>query len=252
MAKRILKEEDVAEILFFYDWPFEVQAVKELIGGECSGFCYQVGADFDQDQVIQYMRHVVYGEDGAPPGTEDSLAVKLQYEIEKEESIVSEEEIEEPEEGPIPQSALTVAPSKRITVDASQKSMRSEISKLTAIESIAVPVSAPSSPEEPPPAPEMITIPGIWIPSNEKTKAVAMRYFFPAITNKFDLPEPEVIPPHLIVAFDAFKKKEVLELAAEYPDETMRMGFFSTCDPETAQLISKTSEGFDRILAPPA
>lgn len=98
---------------------------------------------------------------------------------------------------------------------------------------------------------QMISLPGIWTPLNPETKVLSMKIFFPAITQKFDLPEPEEIPPHLIVAFDAFKEKEVLQLAQEYPQETMRIGFFTSADPDDAKCIAKTIHAYEHIPAPP-
>lgn len=94
-------------------------------------------------------------------------------------------------------------------------------------------------------------IPGIFVPQNEKVKAATMRILFPLVTQKFDLPEPEPIPPHLLIAFDAFKKNEVLQLTADYPAETMHLGFFTSSDPENAKLIAKTVDQYDKIPVPP-
>lgn len=99
--------------------------------------------------------------------------------------------------------------------------------------------------------PTMIALPGIYTPSNDKSKTTALKMMFSNLTYKYDLPEPEVIPPHLLIAFEVFKRTEVLALAAEYPDETMKLGFFTTHDPETAQLIAKSPDEFNRNLAAP-
>ncbi|GLV37853.1 uncharacterized protein CBL_06445 [Carabus blaptoides fortunei] len=101
--------------------------------------------------------------------------------------------------------------------------------------------------------PEMLQceIPGIFVPENEKVKAATMRILFPLVTQKFDLPEPEPIPPHLLIAFDAFKKSEVLQLIADYPAETMHIGFFTSSDPENATLIAKTMDQYEKIPVPP-
>lgn len=239
--------------------------MKELTSGECTGICYQVPQVFDHDLVIKHMCEIIYGEDLKPPGVDESLAYKLQYEIEKEESIVEEEEEEEPE--PEPDLSPDIASESKISrdllnekLDSKSKSVQADLIKgssksfktLTSKVQLSSHVDQIAEPEiEVPKEIEYISIPGIWIPSNERTKAIAMRYFFPTITNKFDLPEPEVIPPHLIVAFDAFKKKEVLELAAEFPNETMKMGFFTSCEADNAELIAKTPERFDKIIVPP-
>lgn len=105
--------------------------------------------------------------------------------------------------------------------------------------------------EEAAPNTKEIFIPGIYVPPNPKAKTLGMKILFPALVAKYDLPEPEPIPPHLIVAFDAFKMNEILQLAVEYPTETLQLGFFTSSDPETAQLIAKTPEQYNKVFGKP-
>lgn len=218
--RKKLTQEEWFEISFFNDWQLEPHEVKELLAGESYGLSFQ-NTDMDPDGIIMAVREIVYGEYKEPPGTEESLARKLEYQIEKEK-----EEIEEGEEAEASEMVKTPG------------SKRPSAAEGNGVETESV-------------EKDYLTIPGIWVPSNQRSKVVALRCFFPIITNKYDLPELDVTPPHLVVAFDAFKKKEVLEVANDYPHETMKMGFFTSSDPETAKLLAKTPQGFDRIIVPP-
>lgn len=62
------------------------------------------------------------------------------------------------------------------------------------------------------------------------------------------IPEPEPIPPHLAVAYDAFKRRDVLSLMEQYPEAVMRYGFFTSDEPEEAKLIAKNPQNFERKL----
>lgn len=63
------------------------------------------------------------------------------------------------------------------------------------------------------------------------------------------LPEPEVTPPHLAIAYDAFKRREVMEVMEQYEQDVMRYGFFTSEDAKNAKLIAKTSPNFEKKLA---
>lgn len=238
------------------------------------GLAYQIPGETEEADAIDYFTRILYGDEAYPPGEEDSLAKKLEIIIEKEHSQTSDEDegFEDDKSKISPtRSTMKQGSLKKITVkerrgsvkiDTSENSaektgsthkISSELkksksvikskSRLIAQSSMKAIVAEKSI--------EMIALPGIWTPLNSQSKVLAMKLFFPAITSKFDLPEPEVIPPHLVVAFDAFKKKEILELAAEYPEETMRLGFFTSADIDEAVLIANTPAAYDQILAPP-
>ncbi|RZC38575.1 uncharacterized protein BDFB_005350 [Asbolus verrucosus] len=64
------------------------------------------------------------------------------------------------------------------------------------------------------------------------------------------LPEEQPVPPHVVVGYDAFKYKEVMELSAQYPDAIMKYGFFSSDIPGEGELITKTVEKFEKKMTP--
>lgn len=47
--------------------------------------------------------------------------------------------------------------------------------------------------------------------------------------------------------FDAYKKRDVFEVAEKYKRDVISYGFFTTGDPKTAELIAKTTERYVRL-----
>lgn len=94
-------------------------------------------------------------------------------------------------------------------------------------------------------------LPGIWAPTNSLCKAMALKWFFPNISGPHKLLEVEPIPPHLIIAYDAFKYREVIELGNQFPNAIMKYGFFSNDIPGESQLITKTVDKFEKQTTPP-
>lgn len=96
---------------------------------------------------------------------------------------------------------------------------------------------------------EEIEIMGIWCPPNSMTKAYALKSFFPNMVASLILPEPEPTPPHLVIAYDAYRRKEILEVMNQYQQDVMRYGFFTSENPKNAQLVAKTIPKFEKALA---
>ena len=91
-----------------------------------------------------------------------------------------------------------------------------------------------------------INFAGIWVPDNSRCRVMAIKTFFPKLCDVHLPSEPTLIPPHLAMAFDIFKRKEVQQLVQEFQMDVMRFGFFSSDDVKTARLIVKDFEGFEK------
>lgn len=89
----------------------------------------------------------------------------------------------------------------------------------------------------------------IWVPDSKMTKALAVKTFYPKLTADQVIKEPPPIPPHVAVAFDTLKRLEVLALIEDYRAEVMRYGFFTSDDPDEAELISKIHPNYVRKAA---
>ncbi|XP_035891857.1 uncharacterized protein LOC118503081 [Anopheles stephensi] len=91
-----------------------------------------------------------------------------------------------------------------------------------------------------------LIIPGVWTPTNQRANAALFYLLFRHLTEHFLPPDPVPEPPHICMVFDAYKKRDVLEVAMneKYKTQVMAFGYFSTGDPKTAELIAKTTERY--------
>jgi len=64
------------------------------------------------------------------------------------------------------------------------------------------------------------------------------------MTDHFLPPDPVPDPPHLAIAFDAIKRRDVFEICDQYPEDILSYGFFTNTDLQSAQLIAKTSDAY--------
>lgn len=102
---------------------------------------------------------------------------------------------------------------------------------------------APPEIEEPPKKRTRIKtykIPPVWVGNNHRTHAAMVYVFFRQQTAPFLEPDPVPEPPHVIMAFDAYKKKDLIGVAERHKDDVMLYGFFTSDDAEDAQLIANT------------
>ncbi|EDS34478.1 conserved hypothetical protein [Culex quinquefasciatus] len=90
-------------------------------------------------------------------------------------------------------------------------------------------------------------IPGIWSPTNRRATAALFYLLFRHLTDHFLPPDPVPEPPHICIVFDAYKKRDVFEVAEKYKRDVISYGFFTTGDPKTAELIAKTTERYVRL-----
>lgn len=86
----------------------------------------------------------------------------------------------------------------------------------------------------------------IWAPENELIKATGLRLFFTKYTEHYLIPEPEPIPPHYAVVFDAIRRSEIADVIEKYPEQVLRYGFFTSEVPEEAQLVAKSIKKYER------
>ncbi|XP_055529749.1 uncharacterized protein LOC129721329 isoform X2 [Wyeomyia smithii] len=90
-------------------------------------------------------------------------------------------------------------------------------------------------------------IPGVWSPTNRRATAALFYLLFRHLTDHFLPPDPVPEPPHICIVFDAYKKRDVFEIADKYKRDVMAYGYFTTGDPKTAELIAKTTERYSRL-----
>lgn len=90
-----------------------------------------------------------------------------------------------------------------------------------------------------------VEIAGLWTPPDAYTRATAIKLFFPKFWEAVAVEEPEPTPPHVAIAFDTLRRKEILELGDTYPNAIMRYGYFTTANPYNTELVANN----ERALA---
>lgn len=96
-----------------------------------------------------------------------------------------------------------------------------------------------------------VKIPPIWVANNRRTHAALIYVFFRSQTSTFLPPDPPPEPPHVIMAFEAFKRDDILNMVDTIRDEVPQYGFFTTDSPADAKLISNSSYKYDEMKDQP-
>ncbi|KAF7273098.1 hypothetical protein GWI33_014161 [Rhynchophorus ferrugineus] len=90
---------------------------------------------------------------------------------------------------------------------------------------------------------------GVWVPMKPQLRATALKLFFPKVTKEFLIPEPEPEPDHVAIIFPINKKDEILPVVHQYQQEVMKRGFFTSENPDDAQLVAKTLKELEKLDA---
>ncbi|KAH8366636.1 hypothetical protein KR084_008787 [Drosophila pseudotakahashii] len=103
--------------------------------------------------------------------------------------------------------------------------------------------------EEEPPKPltrtKTVKMPPIWVPNNRRTHAALIYVFFRGQTSGFLPPDPKPEPPHVIMAFDASKRKEIMHVVDRHKDDVPLYGYFSSAEPDEAELIANSTDKYE-------
>ncbi|CAH1974649.1 unnamed protein product [Acanthoscelides obtectus] len=91
---------------------------------------------------------------------------------------------------------------------------------------------------------------GVWAPPNSHCKAYALKVLFSNLTEPYLLTNIPTVPLYIIVAYDAFKTRDIVELMEKYPGEVLSYGFFTSDVPPEAKLIAKTFTEFEERTTP--
>lgn len=207
-----LSENMLEELLYFTDFTFPEDTEESILNGTCVALLIKPADEEVAERIDEAILQLIYGSTKQPPGAPNSPSQILMR----------------PEERKKAETETAEAPEMTDEEKAEQKRVQQEEDEAKIKEG---------------------EIMALWAPPNAKTKAYALKVFFPNLIAPLILPEPEPIPPHLALVFDAFKRREVLEVMQQYPNDVMRFGFFTSEDPHKAKLIAKTPASFTRKLA---
>ncbi|XP_046970414.1 uncharacterized protein LOC124537584 [Vanessa cardui] len=93
--------------------------------------------------------------------------------------------------------------------------------------------------------PAGLLIPGFYAPPNDIAKANGLAILFPTLVSENVTPEPEHLPPHVLVMIDMAKRYKAIEAMANYKKEIIHMGIFKATSPTDAVHIAYSVKQFD-------
>ncbi|CAK1553077.1 unnamed protein product [Leptosia nina] len=96
----------------------------------------------------------------------------------------------------------------------------------------------------PPPG---LLIPGFYAPPNDVAKANGLAVLFPKIVSECVTPEPEYLPPHVLVLLDITKRYKAVQALAKYKAALIHMGIFKLTTPYDAKRIAYSVKQFDSL-----
>ncbi|XP_060663676.1 uncharacterized protein LOC132796500 [Drosophila nasuta] len=105
--------------------------------------------------------------------------------------------------------------------------------------------------EEEPPKPltrtKRVKIPPIWVANNRRTHAALILVFFRGQTGGFLPPDPPPEPPHIVMAFEANKRDDIMEVVDGVREDVPQYGFFTNDTPGEAKLITNSIYKYDEL-----
>lgn len=156
----------------------------------------------------------------------------------QEDAVGDEEEISEEEE--VVQAAQPAIPNMGFDIDIDLGLDDNVVSEEELVEE-----------EEEPPKPltrtKRVKIPPIWVANNRRTHAALIYVFFRSQTSGFLPPDPPPEPPHVVMAFEAYKRDDIMEVVEASKEDIPQYGFFTTDDPGEAKLITNSLYKYDEL-----
>ncbi|KAK5647084.1 hypothetical protein RI129_005548 [Pyrocoelia pectoralis] len=227
-------EQILEELLYFAEVDFNEVDRADLLSGPTIVYLTKPSSNEFEGDVDDIVLKLIYGDMKEPPGSEGSPAQTMKGYI-----VVSKDEKTKSDGSINALSSVAVSSATSIHASRSKMMSRSMVYSKVAINEL----SSTTMLEEA----ERIEVTGVWVPPNSLTRATAIKLFFPKVYDPIALPEPVPTPPHIAIAFDALKRRDVFETLNNYENSCMRFGYFDDDIPGKAKIIAKTNYGYDSL-----
>lgn len=68
-----------------------------------------------------------------------------------------------------------------------------------------------------------------------------LKVLYNQLTESFLPPDPVPVPPHVAVGFDAYKRREIMEIIEQHGEAILAYGYFTSDDIPNATLIANST-----------
>ncbi|CAG4947911.1 unnamed protein product [Colias eurytheme] len=96
----------------------------------------------------------------------------------------------------------------------------------------------------PPPG---LIVPGFYAPPNDIAKANGLAVLFPKLVAEYIKPEPEYLPPHVLVLLDVNKRYKAIDSLVKYKSAVIHLGIFKLKTPYDAKHLAYSVRQFDSL-----
>ncbi|XP_013163229.1 PREDICTED: uncharacterized protein LOC106114527 isoform X3 [Papilio xuthus] len=223
-----LTKEMAEDVLYAGDAPVNEASMYELLSAPALAICFRI-LDTERN-FVELVRKILYEE--IPPIDEskpisDQPPQKTAFDLYKSYSLTKEEILEtRREERDRRKNLKALEEFERSSLD-----IEVDIVIPEALSDEELEASSEEDDEDEYFPPAGLLIPGFYAPPNEIAKVNGLAVLFPKIVLESVTPQPEFLPPHVLVLLDMTKRYNAVEILSKHTSAVIHIGIFQLTDP---------------------